>query len=430
MKILPKFIRSAFFYTAANLLNAIVPILLLPVLTSFLTKEDYGLVSIFQVLVMIMLPLTGLNAHAAVEREYFNKKHTFATYTSSAVYLQLVSSIITAAGLLMFGASISRWIEFPQPYLWMIAVYCLCHNLSEVLLSIWRVENRALNYGIFRISRTVLELGLSVALVSVFSQGWLGRIQGMILAAAISSLVAITLFFKKGFFRIKVDSNSVKDIVRFGIPLVPHVLGGVVIIYSDRIFITKMVSLEETGSYTVGYQVAMAIALLQSSFNLAWVPWFYEKLQLNQHADKIKFVRFTYLYNAFLLVSSVALTLASPLLFQLFINASYVDSIQFVFWIALAFAFDGMYKMVVNYIFFLKKTYLVSIITFATAALNLLLNFYFIKLYGAVGAAKATALCMFLQFITVWIISNRQYPMPWFGAFYPKINQREQQKEH
>jgi Na+-driven multidrug efflux pump len=70
--------------------------------------------------------------------------------------------------------------------------------------------------------------------------------------------------------------------------------------------------------------------------------------------------------------------------------------------------------MVVNYIFFIKKTHLISIITFSTAALNLVLNYFFITLYGSVGAAKATALCMFIEFVAVWMLANKLYPMPWF----------------
>lgn len=414
---IPSLVHSTFLYTAANLLNAIVPILLLPVLTTYLTKEDYGLVSLFQVMIMITLPFTGLNVQGAIEREFFHRRFAFQTYTSSGMYLVFFSSLIILSLFILLGPYISSWIEFPHAYLWVIPCYCLFHNLSEILLSIWRVEKRPVSYGFFRIARTLFEIGISILFVTELMKGWLGRVEGMVIAALIASSVAIFILKSKGFVKTRFDVVSARDILRFGLPLIPHTLGGIIMIYSDRIFITKMVGLAETGSYTVGYQVAMGIYLLQSSFNLAWVPWFYEKLEMNSDLYKRKIVRFTYFYSIALLTCAFGLTFVSPILFKLFISENYFDSIQFIFWIALGFAFDGMYKMVVNYIFFVRKTYWVSIITFLTAGLNLLLNFYFIRLFGAVGAAKATAVCMFIEFIAVWIVSNRLFPMPWFNVF-------------
>jgi O-antigen/teichoic acid export membrane protein len=413
MKI-PAFLRSAALYTAANLLNAVVPILLLPVLTHYLTKEDYGLVSLFQVMIMVILPFAGLNIQGAIEREYFNKRFEFKSYLASGLYILFFSSAMVLVIVIIFRSSISALIEFPEMYLWSIVMYCLCHNLSEVVLSLWRVENKPVLFGLFRIGRTLTDVVISILFVTLLKYGWLGRIEGMVITAVLFSIIAFFILFKKGFVTAAFDLTKVKDIIKFGVPLIPHTLSGVIMIYSDRIFITKMEGLSETGSYAVGFQVAMGISLLQASFNLAWVPWFYEKLELNSDIYKRKIVKFTYLYNLCILMAAIALTLVSPILFKLFIDKDYYDSMQFVFWIALGFAFDGMYKMLVNYIFFVKKTHIISVVTISVAILNLILNYFFITWYGAIGAAKATAVCMLVEFIGIWIISNRLYPMPWF----------------
>src|SRR5207344_1385676 len=98
MKI-PSFIQSALKYTSANLLNAVIPILLLPLLTAYLSKEDYGIVSIFQVIVMITLPFVGFSASAAVERGYYEESLDFPDYLSNALY-----SILVSGGLLFVMA--------------------------------------------------------------------------------------------------------------------------------------------------------------------------------------------------------------------------------------------------------------------------------------------------------------------------------------
>jgi Na+-driven multidrug efflux pump len=74
----------------------------------------------------------------------------------------------------------------------------------------------------------------------------------------------------------------------------------------------------------------------------------------------------------------------------------------------------------VNYFFFLKKTVPVSIITFLSAMINLVLNYFLILNYGAVGAAQAAVIAFLVQFIIMWYISAKYYPMPWL--FFTKKN--------
>jgi O-antigen/teichoic acid export membrane protein len=413
---IPRFASSAFKYTAANFLNAIVPVLLLPVLTAYLSKEDYGLVSLFQVMTMTMLPFIGLNSQSALEREYFNARHDFSLYATQCILLVLASGATALVLTVIFSTTLSKLTDFPYSFLWSVPVYCLCNNLCEILLSIWRVKDHPSYYGAFRVCRTLIEISISVFLVTVINAGWKGRVEAMVVTVILFSFLAIFFISKTQKLSFKWVGGYVKDIVKFGAPLIPHTLGGVIMIYSDRVFITKMTGLANTGSYTVGYQVAMAIYLLQTSFNQAWVPWLYSKLEIPSVDMKQKIVRITYLYFVIITICALLLTLASPIIFKIFVNKSYHDSIQFVFWIALGFAFDGMYKMVVNYIFFLRKTYIISIATFGTAALNVVLNYFFIQAYGPIGAAKATTLSMLVEFVVIWVVSHKLYPMPWFNT--------------
>lgn len=69
--------------------------------------------------------------------------------------------------------------------------------------------------------------------------------------------------------------------------------------------------------------------------------------------------------------------------------------------------------MVVNYIFYAQQTKILAIVTFVKAIINILLNYFFINLFGAIGAAKAITLTFLTKFIMVWIVSNKVHKMPW-----------------
>jgi O-antigen/teichoic acid export membrane protein len=114
----------------------------------------------------------------------------------------------------------------------------------------------------------------------------------------------------------------------------------------------------------------------------------------------------------------VLLALAASYFFQFFlvyfVGDKFLGAKDFIFWISLSFAFSGMYKMVVNYIFYVGKTKILAWLTFSSAILNIFLNYIFISYYGAIGAAISTLVINIIFFLLTWVLSNRLYKMPWF----------------
>ncbi len=107
------------------------------------------------------------------------------------------------------------------------------------------------------------------------------------------------------------------------------------------------------------------------------------------------------------------ISLISPWVITHFLNERYLDSKEVIPWIAFGYAFQGMYFMVVNYIFYEKKTYILAFVTFTSGIIHVILSYTFIHAYGAIGVAYATTLSFFIMFVMVWILSSKIYPMPW-----------------
>src|SRR5690606_30480333 len=116
-------------------------------------------------------------------------------------------------------------------------------------------------------------------------------------------------------------------------PLIPHVIGGISMVYADRLFISEMSGLEQLGYYSVGYQIGMVLSLFQNSFNQAWIPWIFEQMKLNKPEVKQKIVKFTYLYFLGLLAMVVLVWLFLPLIFRFFIGDNFQDAMPFVIYI-------------------------------------------------------------------------------------------------
>src|SRR5699024_345203 len=150
--------------------------------------------------------------------------------------------------------------------------------------------------------------------------------------------------------------------------------------------------LDQTGIYTVGFQIGLGLKVVTESFNSAWLPYLYKKLKIGDIKNKVIIVKITYIYIIALLIIALFLSLVAPFLIEFFLDESFHGSIRYVSWIAFGFAFNGMYQMVAGVIFYKRRTGLLAIITFITAILNIVFNYVFISWNGPIGAAQATCL--------------------------------------
>jgi len=408
--------KNISFFTFFNVINSAIPFLLLPILTTYLSPADYGLVDIFFNISLIATPIIGLSIVQSISRYYFEEIDLARFVTTVFVVLLSIGSIIilVVSGATFFVEEFIGGFDFPPIIIVVAMIYTLFSQIAEILLVYWRVSYQTVKFGVFRIAKTATDLGLSIALIVGFGMGWEGRVLPQISVALLFGIIAIVILYRKGLLRnLKINKEYKKEALSFSSPLVFHTLGANLIGFSDRFFILFMLGLSDVGIYSVGYQIGMVVALLQNSFNQAWVPFFFEKLKQNVYAEKLRIVKITYAYFGFMLVLVLLFYFLTPYIYEYFIGSSYESGAVIVFWILIGYAFNGMYKMLVNYLFYLKKTKLVAFCTLGLALLNLILNYFLIQLNGIEGAAQATAITFFLLFVVMFILSERMYKMPW-----------------
>jgi O-antigen/teichoic acid export membrane protein len=157
----------------------------------------------------------------------------------------------------------------------------------------------------------------------------------------------------------------------------------------------------------------MIVGLVATSFNQAWSPFLFRKLTENDARSRVRIVKFTYIYMAAIAIFALVLSVAAPWFLAFFVGPEFRGAYQYVFWVALGYAANGMYLMVAHYIFFAKKTHLLAVVTLVSAIVNVLLNYFLIRAHGPIGAAQASAASFFVSFVLTWILAARVYDMPW-----------------
>ena len=406
--------KAASLYTGANIINSAIPFILMPVLTRYLAPADYGMVSMFGVLVSFAAAFIGVNTDGAIARKYFDRENiNFPTYISTCLILLIISTLLVAFVFFIGADFLVQISSVPQQWLWAVIIVCFAQFCSRILLVLWQVSINPKAYGVYQIGQTIVNLVLSLGLVIGAGYGWRGRIMGLVISSAIFALIAIFILWRNKWISQHINKDFFRSILSFGVPLIPHSVGALFITMTDRLFITNMVNIEATGLYVVGYQIGMIIGILQDSFNKAYVPWLYSKLKMNSSIEKIRIVKFTYTYFVIILLLAYIISVVAPPLLNILVGSNYTGSSPFIGWIAFGYAFNGMYKMVVNYIFYANKTFILAWITFTTAIINIGLNYLLISLNGAIGSAQASVLSFVIMFVMTWILSAKVYQMPW-----------------
>ena len=401
-------------YTLSNGLNAAVPVLLLPFLTRSLSREAFGVVGMYELLLALMLPFVGVNLQGAIARQYYERDTVdFPRFIGTSLILLVISSVCVALVMFVAAGVIGRVAAFPPQWLPSVLLGAFGQFLTLVALSVWQVRELPVRYGVFRVVQTLANIGLSLLLVLGLGWGYEGRLIAQAGTSMLFGLLAIGWLWREGYVRLDWVRRYAETALRFGVPLVPHILGFWMINMVDRLIVGAVLGPSEVGRYTAVYQIGMGIGLVQNSFNQAWTPWFFERLKGDLPEDKLLIVRITYGYFGLMLLSAVLLGVASPLLGRVLLGPEFRSASTLIGWIGLGYAFQGMYKMVTNYLFYSGDTGHLAAVSLGTGMVGAGLSYTGIRFYGLWGAALASSTTFLISFLATWWIAERAHPMPW-----------------
>lgn len=420
-------LRSAGIYTLTNIANASIPFILIPILTSHLSPKDYGLISMYTLLIGLTSPFIGLGSQSTLTKRFFSQeKFIFSKYVGNCIILVILTTIVVLLLFLLFNSYLSYYTAITGIWLYTIIAITLSMYLTQILLIILQVQVKPFYYGVIQISQSALNLGLSVWFIVNLKNDWTGRVKGQLWASVFFAILSLVFLKKNKLLQLKFDKTYIKDILRFGTPVIPHIIGGMLLAMTDRIVLANTVGISDTGIYTVAYQIASSLSLLTTSFNNAYAPWLFSKLSQNNYTLKLNIAVFTYRYFLCLLLFGLIIFFATRWCIPFIVGAAFINSANYIGWIIAGFVFNGMYLMVTNYIFYAEKTQYLSYVTLSIMLIHFPLCYFLVKHNGVIGAAQANTISYFIYFVATWLLSIYIYPMPWreAGASFKNVKSK------
>ncbi|SOE17822.1 O-antigen/teichoic acid export membrane protein [Hoeflea halophila] len=413
-----RILRSVFLFTATNALAAAMPLLLMPVLTRVLTPEDYGIVAMFSIVITAFGSLTGLSVHGAVGMRYFDRdEYDFPRYVGNSFIILAVTSVTLLALVTVFREPLEHLTKLPHDWLMVAVGVSAVQFVLLIRLAIFQSAKHAGYFAVFRVGQALVDASISVALVLAFALAWEGRLIGISAGILLLGFAAAVSLFADGYFKLVPSRAYILNALKFGLPLIPHVLGGMLLATVDRVLIANLLGVAETGIYMVAVQIGLGIYLLADACNRAISPWQLEALKRNDKAVDVRIVRYGLLYFLGLVAIALAAGAAAPWVLPVLVGPAFAEAASLIWLIALGQAFGGMYFFVSNIIFYRNKTLSLSAVTISCGLFNAGLSFVLIQVVGLKGAAQAYLVAQIFLFVSAFILSQRLRPLPWRAAF-------------
>ncbi|RDU22122.1 oligosaccharide flippase family protein [Anaerosacchariphilus polymeriproducens] len=419
MKKLKLFIENFLAYGLVNILNKIVPLIMLPILAKILKDTaDFGVFDMFITIINFGSAFAVLGVYDSMFREYFEKdsEDYKAKVTSSAMVIVFIASMIVMFFMILFRAAFSK-IFFGNynciNIVIMSAVGIFFMANRNIISAPTRIQNKR---KIYVVSGLLNSLGYYLLAIYLLQKGF--GYNGMIYANLIASIIIFAFFLKinyKHFSFKKYDKPVAKELLRVGLPTLPVFLIYWVFSSFDKIIIMNVLGAGQQGIYSMGLRVASVSQLIYSAFAGGWQYFAFSTMKDDDQVGMTSKI-FEYL-GVISLIMFAIVTPMSNWVFQLFFSGDFEKAGVVFPYLFLSPLLLMVFQVASNQLLVVKKTYMITGSLCIGVIVNVVLNYVLIDKFGIKGCSAATLIGYIVSVILIVAITTKMDLLKIKGRF-------------
>lgn len=397
-------LKAGLGYTIGNILIKGVGILTLPLFSRIMTTAEFGVYNVFVSYESLLFVVIGLALHSSIRSANSEYPGKINQYVSSLTLIYFFNLAFFLIGALIFRESLTQYLGLDNTLLIALVLYSFCSALLT-LYNDWLSLNYAYKqYLLIALLNTVGNVLISILLMFTFFQNnkLLGRVLG-----SLFSLVIVTLFLLITIYRTakpKFNPEYYKFGLKYSLPIIPHGIAQVLLAQLDCIMIRKIISDSAAGIYSLAGNIQSIITVITASISTVWTTWFYQEMDRdNRVSIRKKAVQVCLVFSAL----TIGLISISPEIVMVLGGEKY----SMARYVAVPLVVSGFVLFLYNIVsageYYKKKTIYIMCGTMIAAALNIVLNYVFIKKFGFIAAAYTTLFSYFCYLLLHIIISRK-----------------------
>ncbi len=399
------FITRLMQFSIGPIVSGIISAVSIPILTWLVNPEELGRAAMYTTAQNLISIALFLGLDQAYIREY-HEHPLKSTLLNHAFMPPFISSLICSGVMIYLWEPMSNIIYGDSSIyaICVLAISVVFMVLNRYSLLIMRMEESAKKYSYFQISQKALYVIMLFPLVLFVEKSY-----KMVITANAISLILIAFpqyYFTRSNWKFSVsfDYELLHKLFKFGIPLIGASILAWILNSIDKVALRKWSNFHELGLYANAFQFAAALLIVQQAFATFWAPTSYR-----WYVQKIDKSRFSFVSQAISFIMTILFLAIAALrnIIKIFIEPSYYPSIDLMPFLMLFPVMYTISETTVMGINFTRKTGYTLLVTGLSAVISVICNYYFVPIWGALGAAVSIGFSFIVYFWLRTLVSNK-----------------------
>lgn len=373
----------------------LISFFLIPLYTSYLATNEYGIVDLVQTYVTLLVPIITMELEMSIFR-YLVDSRTDSKNTKKLISNNFYILRFCLILFLVLYLGVCFFIDIP--YKWIILVDIIVCVLSGNFLQISRGLGKITDFSI-----SCILTGLTTVVSNIILICFVGlKAEGMIISMALANgICSLYLFIRLKLYKYidfkLVDKKLIKDMYKYSLPLVPNGISWWIVNISDRTIISFILGAGANGLYAISNKFPTIISSLTGVFNLSWS----ESAALHiDSEDRDEF--FTDITNTVIKLFTalgIGMIACMPFVFPIMVNKQYADAYNYIPFLVLATVFNVVICLYSQVYLAKKLSKQVATTAIMGAIINIIINVLLIKPLGIYAAALSTTISYFVMMV-------------------------------
>jgi O-antigen/teichoic acid export membrane protein len=331
-----------------------------------------------------------------------------SSVTAGFLVLTALSAMLTGILVELIADSTIRWLVLFGSLL------LVSGALLGLLLEISRIELAPLRFAAIACSQAVLSLASAIMLILLGLDVW-ALLGGTVLGTLIPALT-VCASQRRSMWLAQADTAILRQLIVYGTPLIATQALSLVVDSSDRFLIAWLLDEDAVGRYTVSYVFAQSsIGVLFAIINMAAYPLAVRALE--EHGEDAARIRLRKTLTSLLAIGLPAtsgLVLVAENVAAVLLGEAFRDEAPTIIpLIGIAVFLGGIRAFYFDLSFQLSRKTVRQIWVPAVAAtVNVILNLFWIPVFGTVGAAYATLVALGVALLLSAALGARVFRLP------------------
>ena len=398
--------KNFFVYSFGALFLKGISFILLPLYTSLLSPEEYGVLDLLATFTNILDISLSLGLISALMIEYFHytdqqRKKIFDTVISIFLSLSLVLYVIVICIAVLFKEKL--FTSTPSLLILLSALTAYLTFFQTFTITILKQREEARRATILQVASGIIIISINVLFVYGWSWGVSGIIWSSFIGVLLFSAYAFYFIIKELQFKFVFDRTQYTHFLKLGLPFVPSAVMLWLMTSANRWILLNYTDLEQVGFYSVAFKFSSLFEpLIIAPFLSAYTPRVMKRFQTGDYTQEL----YKFLLGG--IPAFIIMGFALQLLASWMIDEKFYPSLILIPLLVFN-AYFSLMAQVCAYILVYKKKILAMLSAITGAAIiGVATNFLLVPAYGAIGSAIAYNLSGLTWLIWIYLLQRRE----------------------